>query len=102
MNFAALESRINAVVLSKLGNATAAITGAAVAGTFDADWFDALGAGATRPTFVGGADALAAVEVDTAVTITCAPLALADASYVVADKRPEHGLTRLILRRQVA
>lgn len=102
MSFAALESRINAVALSKLGNATATIGLVTVAGTFDADYQEVLGASAVVPAFAGDAAALSAVTRGTSLTITCASLGLASAAYTVAEVQAEHGLTRLLLRRVVA
>lgn len=102
MSFAALESRINAAVLSKVGNATASIAGEDVAGTFDAEYQEVLGLGTAQPAFAADAAALADVVRNTALTITCAPLGLVAAPYVVAEVQPEHGITRLLLRRAVA
>lgn len=102
MSFAALESRINAVALSRLGNATATIAGVPVAGTFDADYQDILGTGTVVPAFAGDAAALAGVVRGAALTIDCASLGLVSAVYTVAEVQPEHGITRLLLRRVVA
>ena len=102
MSFAALESRINAAALSKLGNATATLAGEAVAGTFDADYQDMLGAGTVVPAFAGDATALTGVVRGAALTIDCASLGLVSAPYTVAETQAEHGITRLLLRRVVA
>jgi hypothetical protein len=102
MSFAALETRINAVALSRLGNATASIAGGDVAGTFDAEYQEVLGLGTAQPAFAGDAAALADVVRNTALTITCAPLGLVAAPYIVAEVQQEHGITRLLLRRLVA
>lgn len=92
MSFAALETRINAAALSKLGNAVATIAGEEVAGTFDAEYQEVLGIGSTMPAFAGDATALAGVVRGASLTIDCAP-------YTVAEVQPEHGITRLLLRR---
>lgn len=102
MSFAALESRINAVAVAKLANATATIAGEAVAGTFDADYQDILGASAVVPAFAAEASALAGVARGAALTLTCTSLGLTDAPYTVAEVQPEHGITRLLLRRVTA
>ncbi len=101
MSFAALETRINAVALSKLGNATATIAGVAVAGMFDADYQELLGASSVVPAFAGDAAALAGVVRGAALTIDCASLGLVSAPYTVAELQAEHGTTRLLLRRVV-
>lgn len=99
MGFATLESRINATVLSKLGNAVASIAGEDVAGTFDAEYQEVLGIGSTLPAFAGDATALAGVVRGATLTIDCTPLGLVSAPYTVAEVQPEHGITRLLLRR---
>jgi len=101
MSFAALETRINAVALAKLANATATIAGEAVAGTFDADYQDILGTSSVVPAFAAEAAALAGVTRGSVLTITCASLGLVAAPYTVAEVQAEHGLTRLLLRRVV-
>lgn len=102
MSFAALETRINAVALSRLGNAVATIAGQPVVGTFDADYQEVLGTSAVVPAFAGDAAALAAVVRGASLTIDCASLGLAAAPYTVAELQAEHGITRLLLRRVVA
>ncbi len=101
MSFAALEARINAVVVAKLANATATIAGAAVAGTFDASYEEVLGAGTSQPAFAAESAALAAVSRGAALTIDCTPLGLNDAPYTVAEVQVDQGITRLLLRRVV-
>ena len=101
MSFATLEARINAVALSKLGNATATIAGEGVAGTFDADYQDILGTATVVPAFAGDAAALAGVVRGASLTIDCASLGLVSAPYTVAEVQAEHGITRLLLRRVV-
>lgn len=102
MSFATLEARINATALSKLGNAVATIAGQEVAGTFDADYQEVLGIGSAVPAFAGDASALAGVVRGAALTIDCPPLGLVTAPYTVAEVQPEHGITRLLLRRVAA
>ncbi|MFA6310601.1 MAG: hypothetical protein WCV99_14045 [Sterolibacterium sp.] len=101
MSFATLEARINAVAVAKLANATATIAGEVVAGTFDADYQEILGASAVVPAFASEAAALATVARGAALTIDCTSLGLADAPYTVAEVQAEHGITRLLLRRVV-
>jgi hypothetical protein len=101
MSFAALEARINAVGVAKLANATATIAGVAVAGMFDADYQEILGAGSSVPSFAAGAASLATVPRGAALTIDCAALGLEDAPYTVAEVQADNGITRLLLRRVV-
>jgi len=102
MSFAALETRINAVTLARLANATATIAGEVVAGTFDADYQEILGTGGVVPAFAAESTSLAGVVRGAALTIDCSPLGLVSAPYTVAELQAEHGITRLLLRRVVA
>lgn len=97
--FATLEARVNAVVSAKCANATAAISGTTVAGTFDAEYQEILGVSAARPTFVATTSALDGVKNGAALAIDCTSLGMVAAPFTVNEVHAEHGMTRLYLRR---
>jgi hypothetical protein len=97
--FAALEAKVNAATLSHLSNAVATMGESSFDGVFDADWLDVLGTDGAKPTFLAGQGVLSGVANGATLAITCTPLSLDAAPYTVVSRQPEHGLTRLILRR---
>lgn len=97
--FSALESRLNAVALWKLSNATATIDGQAVNGVFDAEYQEILGVSTARPTFAASSELLAGVVPGTALAIACPSLSLVAASFTVTELHQEHGVLRLWLRK---
>lgn len=99
VDFATLETRVNAAVLAKCANAIAAISGALVAGTFDAEYQEILGVSAARPSFVASAPTLSGVKNGTMLAINCASLGMVSVPFSVIEVHAEHGMTRLFLRR---
>lgn len=99
INFAALEAKVNAAALSHLSNAVATMGASSFDGVFDADYLDVLGTDGAKPTFSAAQGALAGVAAGATLTIACAPLGMTATPYSVVSRQPEHGITRLILRR---
>lgn len=97
--FAEIEARLNAIVLGKLSNATAVINGVAVDGVFDARHDEALGISGNRPLFTANSPVAASVQIEATIAVSCETLGLLGAPYVVIEKQPDHGITRLILER---
>lgn len=98
-DFAALETRMTTVAMEKLANATAVVGGVPTTGIFDNAYAEALGMGGTRPAYASAAAAVANAAIEAEVFVTCDSLGLIAAKYVVTDKHPEHGITRLFLER---
>lgn len=91
--FAAIETRINAAVVSHLANATADFGGGVVVdGIFDADYGDALNLVAgTMPAFAASTATLSGILPGSTVVI-------GGTSYSVSTVKPDGtGLTRLML-----
>lgn len=97
--FAAIESAINRSAVAALANASAIIDGVRVDGVFDARYADPLGISGVRPAFASSAPAALNAASSASVVVTCDPLGVAAAPYVVIERQPEHGLVRLILER---
>lgn len=91
MSFAALESRLNSVVMAKMANATASFNGITVSGIFTDRAADAFGVAGSKPTFTCRfADVCTIPSLrGQALQITGpAGLKLAD-WYTVADAQPD-------------
>lgn len=97
--FAAVESAINSAAFAALANASAIIDGVRVGGVFDARYMDPNGISGVRPSFSSNAPAARNAASEASVVVTCAELGLVAAPYVVVERQPEHGITRLILER---
>ena len=97
MSFQTLQARINASVLSRLGDGAALLDGVAVHGVFDAAYsvgnVGQLGMSSTEPVYV-----LAASDVPQS-PVGCT-LTFGGASYAVTACKPDgHGMVVLMLER---
>ncbi len=95
--FAALESRLNTAVLSRLSNAAVTVDGAEVNGIFDNGYDLATvglsGMASTQPTFTLSTSSVPASPVGTPVVVN-------GTNYLVAAHEPDGtGISRLILER---
>ena len=101
MNFAALESRVNAVALAMVANATAVLPGQSlpVRGVFEAAYEDIQNVIGTSPTFVAGYAALSACRQGDVVTITCEPVGLVSVNFKISEVHPEDGMRRVWLKK---
>lgn len=89
--FAAIESAINSVSLSALGNATANIAGVLVNGMFDKPYMTPLGMSNSAPSFIALDSDVESVAVGDSLTIS-------GDTWTVREIQPDgRGMTALML-----
>lgn len=97
VDFAALETRLNAECITHLANCTAALDGGeAFGGIFEADYIDPLGMSGSQPSLECLSADVSTAAHGSAVVVTYKAVVT---SYTVATSKPDGtGMTRLLLQ----